>query len=437
MRLILAILATKLLIIIGKIMGKKSSSTPGAVAQKICPDIITRLSKQVKKDIIAVCGTNGKTTTNNLIYSSLTGAGYKVVCNNVGANMIDGVATAFAASASIFGKLNADYACIEIDELSTVKVFKVMKPNYMVLANLFRDQLDRYGEIDITIEALKNAVNLAGNVTLVLNADDPLVTSFGIETGKNCVYYGIDLKVTDTLNETKEGRFCRFCGTELNYEFTHYGHLGNYICEKCDFKRPVTKYTATDVDLNNGLDFSINDVRISVNYKGFYNVYNLLAAYSVFDLMGLDVKKFNDSLSYYKPQIGRMESFDIGVEAVLNLAKNPAGFNQAISTVLSDTRRKNIIIAVNDKPSDGRDISWLWDVDFESLNDDNTNKFAVCGIRRNDLKVRLKYADIKADDFESIKTAIEELKTDCEVLYLLVNYTMLFSTQDILRGLSK
>ena len=181
MRLILAIIATKVLIIIGKLMGKKSSSTPGAIAQKICPDIITKLSKQVKKDIIAVCGTNGKTTTNNLIYSSLTGAGYKVVCNNVGANMIDGVATAFASMANVFGKLDADYACIEIDELSTVKVFKVMKPDYMVLTNLFRDQLDRYGEIDITIEALKKAVSLAGDVTLVLNADDPLVTSFGIE----------------------------------------------------------------------------------------------------------------------------------------------------------------------------------------------------------------------------------------------------------------
>ncbi len=437
MRLILAIIATKVLIIIGKLMGKKSSSTPGAIAQKICPDIITKLSRQVKKDIIAVCGTNGKTTTNNLIYSSLTGAGYKVVCNNVGANMIDGVATAFASMANVFGKLDADYACIEIDELSTVKVFKVMKPDYMVLTNLFRDQLDRYGEIDITIEALKKAVSLAGDVTLVLNADDPLVTSFGIETKKNIVYYGIDEKVSDSLNETKEGRFCRFCGNELIYDYNHYSHLGSYKCEKCDFKRPCFKYKATKINTTCGLEFLINDTPISVNYKGFYNIYNLLAAYSVFELTGLDVGVFNASLSHYKPQIGRMESFDIGVEAVLNLAKNPAGFNQAISTVLTDTRKKNIIIAVNDKASDGRDISWLWDVDFESLNNDNSNKFAVCGIRHNDLNVRLKYADITANDYENIKAAIEDMRNDCEVLYILVNYTMLFSTQDILRGLSK
>ena len=222
MRKIIAIWITKILIIIGKLAGKKGSSTPGAIALKICPDIIEKLSKQVKNEIIAVCGTNGKTTTNNLIYSVLSSNGRKVVCNNVGANMLYGVTTAFINSSNIFGKLDADYACIEIDEFSTVHVFEHMKPDYIVLTNLFRDQLDRFGEIDITIDCLSRAVKMVPDAKLILNGDDPLVTAFGMNTDNKCVYFGVGENVGISLNETKEGRFCRFCGEELFYNYYHY-----------------------------------------------------------------------------------------------------------------------------------------------------------------------------------------------------------------------
>ncbi len=438
MRLMLAIWASKLLVLVGKIMGKKSSSTPGRIALKICPDLITRLSKQVKKDIIAVCGTNGKTTTNNIICSVLESTGAKVVCNRIGANMTDGVATAFTENANIFGKLNADYACLEIDELFTVKVFDLLTPNYIVLTNLFRDQLDRYGDIDITVEALKKAVAKAPDAALILNGDDPIVTSFGLETGKKCIFFGVNDKVNVSVKENVEGRFCRLCGSELKYNFYHYSHLGNYYCSGCNFKRPQITYTAQNVNLDNGISFDIEDTKISVNYKGFYNIYNILAAFAVFENTGFDKNNFVKALENYKPQIGRMEKFDIGVEAYLNLAKNPAGFNQAISTVLADTRKKNIIFAVNDMPSDGEDISWLWDVDFESLKASNIGSIAVGGRRRDDLAVRFKYADFKnVTSFDDMKSAIEFSKNNCEVLYVLVNYTVLFSTQDILRGLCK
>ncbi len=190
--------------------------------------------------------------------------------------------------------------------------------------------------------------------------------------------------------------------------------------------------------MDNGISFDIEDTKISVNYKGFYNIYNILAAFVVFEKTGFDKSNFVKALENYKPQIGRMEKFDIGVEAYLNLAKNPAGFNQAISTVLADTRKKNIIFAVNDMPSDGEDISWLWDVDFESLKEANIGSIAVGGRRRDDLAVRFKYADFKnVTSFDNMKNAIEFSKNNCEVLYVLVNYTVLFSTQDILRGLCK
>lgn len=439
MRLAFGVIVAKLLILVGKIMGTKSSSAPGRFAMKICPDMISRLSKQVKKEIIVVCGTNGKTTTNNILYSLFKSKSNNVVCNNVGANMIDGVATAFALNANIFGKLKADYACLEIDELSTLKVFKQLKPNYMVLTNLFRDQLDRYGAIEITIDALIKAVGLLDDVTLVLNGDDPLVTSFGIQTGKKCIYYGVSENVGVSLDEVKDGRFCRFCGNQLSYDYYHYSQLGSYHCDNCDFNRPEINYNATDVDLSKGLKFNVNGTPLSVNYRGFYNIYNILASYAIFDDLKLDITNFNKMLENYKPQIGRMETFDIGIETILNLAKNPAGFNQAISTVLSDTRKKNVIVAVNDKPSDGCDVSWLYDIDFEKLKEANVNKLATSGIRHNDLAVRFKYAGLEnVTDFADIKEAILScIDNDAEVLYVLVNYTVLFSTQNYLRGISK
>lgn len=438
MRKILAVWVTKILILIGKIAGKKGSSTPGIYAMKLCPDILKILAKQVKKDIIVVCGTNGKTTTNNLLNSIICSSGDNVVCNNVGANMLPGVVTAFVEKTNFWGKLNADYACIEIDEISTVKVFGHFEPDYMIITNLFRDQLDRYGEIDITLSYLEKALDMCKDTKLILNADDPLVTAFGKKTGKKTYFFGVGEDVGIALNETKEGRFCMFCGDELKYEFYHYSQLGKYSCDKCGFERPVVDFEAKNVDLDNGIAFDVADCHFDVKYRGFYNIYNILAAYSAVSLADINVPDLNAILGDYKPQIGRMEEFIInGKQVIFNLSKNPAGFNQAISTVMGDKRSKNIVVAINDNAQDGKDISWIWDVDFERFNNVNANKFYVSGIRHNDVEVRFKYADIKnTENVDDIKTAIlKGLKEESDVLYVLVNYTALFSTQNILKSL--
>ena len=438
MKIIIAVWVSKLLIFVGKLFGKKGSSTPGIYAMKICPEILKKLSKQIKKDTIVVCGTNGKTTTNNLLNTMIKSSGNTVVCNSVGANMLPGVVTAFVEKTNVFGKLNADYACIEIDEMSAVKVFEHFEPNYMVVTNLFRDQLDRYGEVEITLNYLEKAVSMCKDIKLILNADDPIVSSLGKKTDKKCYFYGVGEDVGIKLKETKEGRFCIFCGAELKYEYFHYSQLGKFKCEKCGFERPVVNFEAKKVNLDNGIKFSVDNTVFDVKYRGFYNIYNILAAYSAITLANVDIGNVNDVLSNYKPQIGRMEEFKIkGKQVILNLAKNPAGFNQAISTVMCDKRNKNIVIAVNDKPSDGRDISWIWDVDFEGLNNDTVNKIFTSGIRHNELAVRFKYAEIKeVADFEEIKEAILcGLDESCDVLYVLVNYTMLFSTQNVLKSL--
>ena len=440
MRLFLAILAARLTAFLAKIKGGKSSSVPGAVALKICPDLVARLSSQVRKGIVCVCGTNGKTTTNNLLCSALEGAGNKVICNKLGANMLNGVATAFALAASLGGKIDADYASIEVDEASTVKVFPYMKPDVMVISNLFRDQLDRYGEIDITVDLLSKAIALAGNVTLVLNADDPLCTQFGYKTDKKTVYYGISQKVLPQTDDTKEGRFCPICGGKQWYNYYHYSQLGDYECTKCSFKRPVPEVNATDVKLSDTIAFRINGKPMQLNYKGFYNIYNMIAVYAALQAFSIPTDNFAQLLKSYKPQIGRMEEIILkGKPVILNLAKNPAGFNQAIGTVLTDPRKKDVIIAINDNANDGKDVSWLWDVDFEKIKTDSLGTLTCTGIRLYDISLRFKYSDVKVDTVtESMKEAIESaLETDTEVVYILVNYSAMYTTEDVMLALKK
>jgi len=437
MKKLLAVWAVKILTIAGKIMGKKSTSGPGEIALKICPDLIKRLAGNVGKEIIVTCGTNGKTTTNNLLYTGLTKGGYEVVCNNLGANMIGGIATAFASKCNIFGKFTADYACLEIDEASATKVFDHVKPDVMVITNMFRDQLDRYGETEQTMELLNNAIEKAEGVTLVLNGDDPLTTAFG--ENRNAKYFGISEKVLVNEDNSSEGRFCIKCGSPMKYNFVHYSQLGDFYCEECGNKRPEIDYEAREIDLSESLKFQINGKHIDLNYRGFYNIYNVLAVYSVMEIIGVDTKHFNGLMSDYKPQIGRMEEFDLGKPFILNLAKNPAGFNQAIETVLQDKRKKDVIIAINDKPGDGIDVSWLWDVDFEKIGEAELNKLYTTGIRVYDLALRFKYSGIEPDmvteDMEkAIKNAME---TEAEVCYVLVNYTALFGTQKILKAMRK
>ncbi|MBQ9757812.1 MAG: DUF1727 domain-containing protein [Clostridia bacterium] len=438
MRKLIAIWIAKLSAIAGRLVGKNSSAGPGTIALKICPDLIERLQANIKGKVIAVCGTNGKTTTNNLIYSALKKSGYSVLCNNLGANMLSGVATAFALRCNWLGNFKADFACFEIDEASAPKVFRHIKPDYIVVTNLFRDQLDRYGEIEHTVELIKNAIQIADKPVLVLNGDDPISASFGISYD-NAVYFGIGEAVLPQSTEVKEGRFCTVCGEEQKYNFIHYGQLGDYYCPNCNNKRPNIDFEAKNVDLSDGISFSVLDEKIQLNYRGFYNIYNVLAVYSLLKAMNIEIKSFSTTLQEYKPQTGRMEEFNIGKKVILNLAKNPAGFNQAIATVLQDPRKKDIIFAINDKPGDGLDVSWLWDVDFDKILHSGLNTVSLSGIRRYDLALRFKYDEIPFSAVsEDMRMLIENcLRTDAEVCYILVNYTALFSTKDILSDIEK
>lgn len=440
MRKLAAIWAGKLLSAAGRLAGKKSSSSPGQFALKICPDLIRNLNKYVKKGIIVTCGTNGKTTTNNLMCSALEKKGYKVLCNRLGANMLNGVATSFLQEANLLGQLSVDYACLEIDEAYTPVLFKYFKPDVLIVTNLFRDQLDRYGEIDITSDKIRSAINMVPGLKLILNGDDPLCVQFGQNDNTKAYYYGISEKVLPQTDETKEGRFCPVCGEEQVFNYYHYSQLGDYYCPKCGFKRPHIDFDVKNVKLGTPMEFDINGQHMKINYKGFYNIYNLISVYGALEVLGESNDDFNSLLSEYKPQIGRMQEFAFKEKPViLSLSKNPAGFNQAIATVNTDTRKKDVIIAINDLVNDGRDVSWLWDVDFEKIADDNLNTLTTTGIRVWDISLRFKYSDIKVnhmthDMADAVKRA---LATDSEAVYVLVNYTALFPTEGVLNELLK
>lgn len=437
MRVLLAIWVGKLAGFAGRILGKKSSSSPGSVALKFCPDLIRILSKRLKKGVVVTCGTNGKTTTNNLLNSVLQKSGYTTVCNSLGANMLGGVATAFIQACSIGGRLDADWAVLEIDEAFARRVFAHIKPNYMVITNLFRDQLDRYGEIDTTADLLRQAISMADGVKLILNGDDPLTAQFGKD--QEASYFGISQQVLPQEEAGKEGRFCVQCGKEQNYNYYHYSQLGDYYCPHCGNRRPDLDFEAKNVDLSASMKFTVNHTAIDVNYRGFYNIYNILAVYSALQVMGIAPPDFNHLLRDYKPQIGRMEEIDLGKPFILNLAKNPAGFNQAIQTVMLDKRKKDIILSINDFPSDGQDISWIWDTHFDKLMDENLLSLTITGLRRYDLGLRFKYADIPvARITDTMSDALAGcLNTDGEVCYVLVNYTELFPTQTLMLNLQK
>ena len=446
-----AILLARALSFACKIAGKQGVTMAGKLAMKVDPQILKKLASQVRGEIIVTCGTNGKTTTNNLICSALEADGRKVICNHTGSNMLMGVAAAFVLNAGIGGRLDADNAVIEIDEASTVRVFPFFKPDYCVMTNLFRDQLDRYGEIDITMDLLRRAFDMAPDMKIIVNGDDSLSTYLAQESGHEVITYGISEQVKGaqgsadgSKREIREGQFCKKCGTRLEYSFYHYSQLGVYHCPQCGFHRPKIDFDACNIDLKDGLTFDVKEQgrtlkRIHANYRGFYNIYNILACWAAVRTAGVGTEHFDQMLDQYNPENGRNELFRIGrTKVLLNLAKNPAGFNQNISSVMEDPDEKDLIIVINDNAQDGRDISWLWDVDFDRLQDESIRSITVSGLRCQDMRLRLKYVSIYADLIEDVKTAIEKRLADgCGNLYVLVNYTALYSTHIILKNMEK
>ncbi|WP_031515439.1 Mur ligase family protein [Desulfofalx alkaliphila] len=447
-----AVIGGKLSSLLSRLAGGQGSSLPGLVARRIYPHTLRDLASQVKKGIIMVTGTNGKTTTNNMIAKVMQAGGHQVIINEEGANMITGVTACFIRSASCTGTIEYDYALLEVDEASFPKVVNEVKPQVVVVTNFFRDQLDRYGELDTTVGLVTDTLKKIKDVTLVLNADDPLVAQMGKSTGHNAIYFGIAKEQEDsgTGGQNKEARFCAFCNNILNYSYYHYSQLGDYSCENCGFRRPqahveaiVSKLEAGAGALTTEICYENRCANISLYTTGFYNLYNALAAFTVGLVMQIEEHEIQRGLERYTPAVGRMERFRyMDKQVLLNLVKNPTGFNEGLVTMLSLPGKKNIFMAVNDNDADGRDVSWLWEVDFEMLISEieSINSFFCSGIRAEEMALRLKYADVPADKItviKDLKQAIScSLQGEVENTYLFTTYTALWPTQKVLCSLA-
>ncbi len=437
----LALWAGKIVNLMIKVLGKKGTTFPGFIARKIYPDIIKVLSLSFKEGTVIITGTNGKTTTNNLLASILNTAGLKVAFNREGANMLTGITGALLQNTSFLGEGKADILLLEVDEATVPGLCEQLTPRLAVITNFFRDQLDRYGELDTTIKLVKEA--LPSNTELILNADDPLVAQIGIDKS-DVYYYGVQSLPSskEESDETREGRYCAICGQELTYTLFHYGQLGIYKCSFCDFRRPNPYIEAVDVRQGEqGITFQI-DGEYNIPLLGFYNLYNALAAFCAADRLKIAREDIRLGLMQFISDAGRMERFALReYDLTLTLVKNPTGFNQVIQTLAEIDKPLHLLIAINDLAADGRDISWLWDVDFETLAEKKSDihQLLCSGLRAEDMALRLKYAGFAEDKIvidKSLSQAVDRLgaypNIDKDEVFILPTYTALFPLRDIL-----
>lgn len=433
----IAVICGKLAYWIVRKLGRGSGSVlPGRIARRIAPEILAELSGMVKKKVIAVTGTNGKTTTNHILAHVLEESGQRYVCNLMGANLLDGVATAFVLAAGINGKLDADYACIEVDELASVEVFPKLKPDCVVLTNVFRDQLDRMGEVDLICDKIQKAIRSVPDARIVINCDD--ICSYGLALGcrQQTVTFGIGERIADGMPAGMgESAFCPVCGRRLTYDFVHYGQLGIYRCPGCGLERPQPDVTVTDVEYHDGAyAFTLDGVRMESGACAPYNVYNILSAYAALKAAGAPLCRFAQAIREFDYGNMRECVYHINEAHVqLYLAKNPIGFQQKIYLISRDEKPKDIVIQINDAKVDGEDVSWLWDVDYQYLAEAGAVSIVTGGLRGRDMELCLKYDDILCSSTTDVKAAVETLTREgSKNLYIITNYSGLYRTNRML-----
>ncbi len=461
---------------------RPAGNFPGKMALYVDPDLISHAASRLRKGSVVVVGTNGKTTTTNLLADVMEASGKSVVCNREGANLASGVATALLHSKG------ADWGVFESDELWLAKTLPHLQADYVVLLNLFRDQLDRCGEIDRIQDSIAGALKSSPCTVLVYNADDPLCARIAAQVDNKTIAFGVAEDMHLPQNSVADAQMCQRCSGMFEYAFRQYGQLGDYRCPQCGFSRPPLDYAVVDVRVAaSGVSFALEGPRAAASDAAFapasgakavesvsagaaahglasvptplsktapaqqtensrrhsvhsslgsaYMVYNLAAVAVAADLLGCDDAALQQAVDAFDPQNGRLQSYVLqGRRTLLNLAKNPTGFNQNLKIIEEDESPKAVAFFINDREADGHDISWLWDIDFEELAAQEAVVFAG-GRRREDMRVRLKYAGIKAQLVESAADVFANLAQATlpdgrplpvqASVYLIANYTAL------------
>lgn len=414
------ILMNKIIYLIGKIM-KKGSSLPGKIALRLDKNILSKIN--LPENIIMVTGSNGKTSTTEMICNVLEKNGYKVGCNREGSNQIEGVTTMILNNCTLLGNVKKDVLVIESDERYLRHTCKYIKPKYLVVTNLYRDQMTRNGHPELIYDIIKEAIT--DDIHLILNTDDPLSSLYGYNR-KNVTYIGMNKNELDTEENTSpynDGRYCPSCKAQLEYEYYHYDHIGSYECKKCGHRRQNPEYAITDIDLKSG-KVKINEkYEMQMNLRSLYNAYNILATFAVTSLIGVEGEKIASTLNEYVLKNDRVQTFEInGNKGMLLTSKheNSISYNQSIQYVVRENKPCTVVVIVDavSRKYFTSETSWIWDINFELLNSECVKNIVIAGKYVHDLSIRFKYACIDAnkiiaeENLDEMMKKVRELKNE-------------------------
>ena len=420
---LLLIIFGKLVSLISKKLNMGHGSTwPGHLALSLNKNFVKNTIASSSVKTIFITGTNGKTTTSKIIESILKESGKSVLLNSSGANLLNGIASSIIINSNILGKIKKDYAIFEIDENALSQAVENLKPDYIVSLNLFRDQLDRYGELDSIIKKWKKIYEKLEGTTFILNADDPQISFLGNEVKKR-YYFGLNNKELEQKKSehASDSIFCPNCGNKLKYDSIYFSHLGNWKCTSCGLTRPKLSLD----------EYSYYPL------SGTYGMYDTLAGVLLAKTLGIKEEFTLNSLKKFKPAFGRQEILKLDNKFIkFFLSKNPISFNESLKTIDKE-KPKNLLIILNDRIPDGTDVSWIWDVDFETLLDKKINIF-ISGDRVYDLALRLKYAELSTQNiYEDLEEAIKKglsLTNENQTFFILPTYSAMLDARKVLTG---
>ena len=428
------VLIMKLFYIVLKILGKNGGNLLGKIAYDWNRNIFKYF--KVSCPVIAVTATNGKTMTNNAIGYTLKTAGKKVISNIEGNNMETGILSTLLKNCTLTGKIKADFLVFEVDEGYVPVIFKDFRLDTLVVLDFFRDQLDRNGEVESLILRIDEFLKTyTGN--LVLNNDDPNVARLGKANpdNKNVYYFSVDKYkfATKNIKEAGEGKFCPFCNTRIEYKYYQYSHIGKFKCPNCDYGNNEIYKLATDVDLENRT-FKIDDITYKTRFNSIYNIYNFVAVISCVSLYNIETSFIKEALSKFVLNNGRLEEVTIkNVPTIINLAKNPTGCNVSLRILNEDNDEKELLFVLNDNLADGLDVSWIWDINFDNLN--NVKRIVTSGTRAYDIAIRIKtsgFDESKIEAYLNLNEAVDSLYKTNTKKYVIANYTSLQPTRKAL-----
>ena len=436
---ILSILLSKITAFLAKHIVKGGSNFPGKIALKLDKSILKTVSKGYK--VILVTGTNGKTTTTSMIYNILKENKFNVITNSTGANLYPGIVACFISNYSFFRKKENPYAVIEVDEANVKFITEHLTPEIITVTNLFRDQLDRYGEVYTTLVKISEGVAKVPASKLVLNGDESLLGNLDFKN--STVYYGFNtpIKENTSLDLNADAKFCKFCKAPYSYNLVRYNHLGDFYCPECGYKRSDLHYAVNKIfDLTpENSSVLINDTEVFISQSGAYNIYNALCAFAISKELGVEDSVIKTSLQNQSSSFGRQEQITIGNKDIqIILVKNPAGYNQALDTLALNQHEFSAVFMLNDNYADGRDVSWIWDVDFEKISDLKIEDIFVSGLRMYDMAVRLKIAGLNVDrfileeDYEELTNKVKDSAS--KKIYILATYTAMINYRKYLHS---